>query len=67
MVGYCLWLDVLEYFLALRAEAGLNIVALAKLVRMQLPTALGAGRNASILEMVVAARCTNVGCIRVKS
>ena len=66
MVRYCLWLDVLEYFLALRAEAGLNVAALAELARMQLLTALGAGRNAGILETVADARCTDAGCILVK-
>ena len=66
MVGYCLRLDVLEYFLALRAEADLNAAALVELARMQLSIALGAGRNAGILEMVAAARCTNAGCIHVK-
>ena len=66
MVRYCLRLDVLEYFLALWAEANLNDAALAKLARMQPPIALGARRNASILKTVAAARCTDVGCIRVK-
>ena len=66
MVRYCLRLDALEYFLALRAEANLNVAALAKLERMQLPTVLGSGRNACILETVAAARCTDAGCIRVK-
>jgi len=40
--------------------------ALVELERMQLPIALGAGRNAGILETMVAARCTDAGCIRVK-
>ena len=66
MVRYCLQLDVLEYFLALRDEADLNVAALAKLVTMQQPIALGAGRNAGILETVVSTRCTNAGCICVK-
>ena len=66
MVRYCLRLDVLEYFLALWAEADLNVAALAKLARMQLSTALGSGKNAGILETAVAARCTDAGCIRVK-
>ena len=67
MVRYCLQLDVLECFLNLWAEAGLNVAALAELARMQLLTALGAGRNAGILETVAAARCMDVGCIHVKS
>ena len=66
MVRYCSWLDVLEYFLALRAEADLNVAAFVGLARMQLPTALGARQNAGILETVVAARCTDAGCIRTK-
>ena len=67
MVRYCLWLDVLEYFLALRAEAGLNVAALAELAKMPLPTTLGTGQNAGILEMEAAARCMDAGCICVKS
>ena len=67
MVRYCLRFGVLEYFLALRAEAGLNVVALAELARMQRPTALCGERNAGILETVAAARCTNAGCIHAKS
>jgi hypothetical protein len=67
MARYCLRLDVLEYFLPLRAEAGLNVAALAGLARMQWLIALGAVRNAGILETVAAARCTDAGCIRVKS
>ena len=67
MVRYCLRFGVLEYFPTLRVEAGLNVAALAELVRMQYPTALGARRNASILEIVVAARCTDAGCIHAKS
>ena len=66
MVRYCLWLDVLEYFLALRAEADLNVAVLTELARMQLLTALGARRNVGILGTVVATRSTNAGCIRVK-
>ena len=66
MVRYCLRLDVLEYFLFLRAEADLNVAALAELARMQLPTALEAGQNAGILETVADARCTDAGCILVK-
>ena len=66
-VGYCLWLDVLENFLALRAEAGLNVAPLTELAKMPLPTALGAGRNAGILEMEAAARCTDACSIHVKS
>jgi len=66
MARYCLRLDVLEYFLALRAEADLNAAALVELARMQLSIALGAGRNAGILETMAAARCTDAGCIRVK-
>ena len=66
MVRYCLQFGVLEYFPTLRVEAGLNVAALAELVRMQPPITLGARRNAGILEMVADARCTDVGCIRVK-
>ena len=57
MVRYCLRLDVLEYFLALLAEVDLNVATLAKLARIQLPTVLGSGRNAGILETAAAARC----------
>ena len=66
MVRYYLRLGVLEYFLALWVEAGLNVAALPELARMQWSTALGAGRNAGILETVAAARCTDAGRIRVK-
>jgi hypothetical protein len=40
MVRYCLQLRVPEYFLALRAEASLNVAALAELAKMQRPSAL---------------------------
>jgi len=66
MVRYCSWLDVLEYFLTLRAEANLNVAALPELARMQLLTTLGSGQNAGILETVAAARHTDAGCIHVK-
>ena len=67
MVRYYLRFGVLEYFLALWAEAGLNVASLAELVRMQRSTALDGGRNAGILKTVVAARCTYAGCIHAKS
>ena len=50
-------------FLFCGLGVGLNVAALAELARMQLPTALGAGRNAGILETVAAARCTDASCI----
>jgi hypothetical protein len=43
MVRYCLRFGVLEYFLALRVEVGLNVAALAELARMQQLTSLVLG------------------------
>lgn len=66
MVVCCVPLDTPGRFLASPAGVGLIVAALAELARMRPLIALGAKRNAGILETVDAARCTDAGCIRVK-